>query len=635
MKIVVTNSFNQYNEGERLQLQVIQENFPNDSIDVLPIRAEKYSRINTLLNTLKLLTSPKLLKRYKNADIVISLGGDVFSDEPSIAYTILHTLNLLPAIIFKKPYVICSETIGQFKTPFTKYLAEQTILRANAVTVRDLLSKEYLNTLGLYCRIFRDMVYLKKLDNKDLPCDSIGLVINSSSHIYMGISQEQYINMIVELVKYLNDVIIILHTRAKLDSDMKLALDIQKICGVDIGSPETIKTCKLIIGFKMHPCVTAISYEIPTIVMCYSQKYSGIPEFDWIKKIDIRNKGVEYVKYGIINAIKSIQQPKNSNEIKSIKENAMGHIETIKNVCRQRELIGANLDCYTSRSLLKNVTDISASGGTITSLCLLAIENGMKVLSLYKGKPRLSRTKQQVLECANIDYAVDNHIGEYLRILKDNIDNRIVVVGLPCQIRIFKKLFPNNVYIGLFCSHRIKEEGIEYFKKHYKIEIGEFNYKSKENGIIGLRVNDLFFPAKKYWSKFFNIFFIPKQCISCLDQTAEYADISVGDAWGMEGVNSGLNVVITRSLFGNELFNQAKNKYLHTDLIDAFDAIETQLGYIELKNNLLNPKLRLYKLIRKVGCYISGKKSLYFIMNIWLRIFVKPIKGYLYDYNLW
>jgi len=552
--------------------------------------------------------SPKTLKQYRKYDGVISLGGDTFSDKPNIAYSLLHCINLLPAILFHKPYAICSQSIGPFG--ITKKMAKFVLNRASSITVRDSVSKDYLTkNLNVQCKLHRDIVYCLNGNDTRRTEGVIGIIPSSIAHKYMKISQGEYMKFMKELIEKLDKVVLIPFT----SEDSKL---VREYLGSEhLRSPDDIKRCRLIIGFRMHACVSAIKLEIPTVVLSYSWKYSGVPKLPWVKVIDLRNISSSELETSILTTIPQLLKSKPREEdIQVLKESALGHIEAINHVCQSnmKPLLGEYIKCYQSYAADGEIRRLAASGGTVTSLLNHALES-RSVICLNGSTPTKYSSQEDVLHCVGSNYpSPDDNLTSMMKLCSNE---ELVVVGLPCQVRVLKHLFPKNTYVGLFCSHKIEQRGIHFFSEHYHLNSNPLKYKAKVNGKVGLLVGETFFPSKQYWSHFFNFAFIPKKCLRCRDQTNEYADISVGDAWP----NIDKNVVITRTPKGEELLRKSA---LVLKEISPGDILKTQKGYVQLKKGMMSNRLRVYKALRNVGNTMSDRPKMYWLLHLWLNVAV-------------
>lgn len=626
LKIVITNLFNKSSESEMLQLEALTSSITNAEYIILPENNKPYTRLNSVWATVKMLFSIKSHRQVRNSDIVISQSGDVFSDSPSIAYSLLSMANLLPAIIHRKPYILCSQTIGEFKTPFTLALAKYVMHRAKAISVRDPLSKEYLTKLGINSKLYNDMVYLVATERSKL--ENI-IVINTWSRIYkyMKVKRDEYINIIVDVAKELRrygNIVLVTHTTDSSDEEHRLATDICSLVkGSMIGGSEYLSRGKLVIGSKMHACVRAINSGIPTLVLGYSRKYSGVPELSWTKVTDVRGISVSNLKKSILkSSYKLLSVRPDYNDILNLRKSARGHIDVVVNSYKEISLLGNYEYCGLSVSTNRDVMLSASSGGTVTELLYSAINDGYDgALCICNGELVVCNTKQQLIKSSGSDYMA----YDYKRMLEMVDSGRhLAVVGLPCQISHLKNMYPDNLYVGLFCCHRIDSRGIDYVKKLLGVDGKLIKYKYRLNGNNGLMIdNKVFVPRQQYWSKFFNYCFVPKQCMNCHNHTAEDADISVGDAWGY-GYK---NVVIVRTDRGGDLVNRVVDDgRISLQNIKPKQLINTQSGFIQYKKGQYPLKMLLYHQLRSMGCYISDKPALQPLMRLWFNLVTRKVE---------
>ncbi len=330
-----------------LQLKALVEHFPSDEFILAGLYSfvdsdickrlrievignlEPPSKLKLILQAITMLAKaiawrsigmPKLLgilKAYKDCDSIIDLGGDTLSDNPSPIYTLAHCFSLLPAIMLNKPYIICSQSIGPFKTPITKQLAKLVLGRASAVTTRDRVTRDYLidklHVPEHKVKLFPDLGFLHSYEAKPTH-RLVGINPSQIAYKHMKCSYETYIDFIAGIVRTLQPdykVILIPHvygpkrglgTVANPD-DREVIQHIAAKVSVETGQHTDIQKCSLLVGFRMHACVTAITCGIPTVAMTYSHKASGLPTLPWIKLIDVRDTTLEGLEKLILQAI--------------------------------------------------------------------------------------------------------------------------------------------------------------------------------------------------------------------------------------------------------------------------------------------------------------------------------------------
>jgi len=636
---LVTNHYNMQNMGEVLQLQALRESMPEDKFTVQGLYSfideELCRKMNIdYVGTTKpqslpkiALTIAKLTARavvsgvYNDYDMVIDLGGDTFSDKPNIKYTIMHSLTLLPFAVARKPYVICSQSIGPFGIT-TKPLAKYILRRASAVTVRDATSQEYLSKLGIDSELHPDLAYLHKAVSLPEERHSIGVNLSALAPSRMGTSFDEYASLATKLVTELQkryDIILIPHVygpKKGLGSvsntdDRDVIRHVAEQTSAKVGTHEDVTRCNLFIGFRMHACIKAISLGIPTVAIGYSHKIRSLPNFTWIRTLDTKTLTLK----SILSAVSELKKASVDEEVlQAFTSEASGHIDTINRVHRKHteRIIGPHIKCYVGYSTHPEIRKGAASGGATKAL---AIASNRKVVTLEPDglKPRVTTYNDAHEILQGSIYSFDTEPTKQMHTLV--VDNT-TVIGTPCQIGATQGR--NNVLrIGLFCSHKVEREGVELLLKHLKLKGDKIEYRAKVNGDTGMLIdNEFFVPLSAYWKCFLNYAFIPSQCLWCKNLTNERADISLGDAWGLA---KDANVIITRTEKGEVLLQEAiRDGLLHVDEINAQRLIKTQ-NYLTVKKDAKTLKVRVYRLLRAFGSKTLKHKL---IANLWLSIII-------------
>lgn len=269
--------------------------------------------------------------------------------------------------------------------------------------------------------------------------------------------------------------------------------------------------------------------------------------------------------------------------------------------------LGAIREVMIARSADDHIRKRAQYGGTVTTLMSLALEEGFidcgilakmsddKIPGSY-----LARSKEEILQCAGTSY-VAYPLLEALNHIPEESTEKLGIVGTPCQVLSLSKMKqdpPQNrvnignikLLIGLFCTwalsfhefHQFLRENLD-LPKVIKFDIppppaSQFDVYS-ESGKTSLPLDEI----RRY---------IMPSCSYCLDMTAEFADISVGSAEGIEGWNT----VIIRTKAGEDLMRLAKAKgALKTEILP-----DENLAH--LKEAALNKKKAALKnLVERTG----------------------------------
>lgn len=208
------------------------------------------------------------------------------------------------------------------------------------------------------------------------------------------------------------------------------------------------------------------------------------------------------------------------------------------------------------------IREHSTSGGLVTALLLDLLERGeidgavvivSDEVTLWKGKPIVARTKEELVASMKSKYAISptNSVFSEIR----ELEGRYALVGLPCQIHGYVKAAALDerirervvLTIGLFCHAAIEHEAYDVLwdslgdkgreAKRFISRIGKHPgtpYVELKDGSM----HPVYFGDKEGYRpssiEMINILYrlyTPRRCLTCFDATAEFADIAVGDPW--------------------------------------------------------------------------------------------------------
>jgi colanic acid/amylovoran biosynthesis protein len=98
----------------------------------------------------KRLLSGQELKAYSDADVIIDISMDLLNDSYIGALPVIeHTKALLMGILLKKPVVIWAQSPGPYKSKIIAKLVKFTLNRAALISIREEISLEIINKLGI------------------------------------------------------------------------------------------------------------------------------------------------------------------------------------------------------------------------------------------------------------------------------------------------------------------------------------------------------------------------------------------------------------------------------------------------------------------------------------------------------
>ena len=271
------------------------------------------------LGDVRVLMSERVLKEYRDADLIISLNyGDGFADiYGSLESFSIFSQNLLNHLS-KKPVIFASQSIGPFNTGLTRTFARSLLNRSKLVMVREDITRKYLKKIGVkenLVRFFPDTAFLlepaddkrvkKIFSNEGLRINFkkkmqpiIGISVNPSIAQFAKVPEklEFYLDTMAKLVDFLindlNAVVVFVpnvtlvegfDTRSLGNLIRERTEHKDRVISIngDYTAEELkgiIKQCDLFVGSLMHTIIASISMNIPSVAIAYSHKTFGIME---------------------------------------------------------------------------------------------------------------------------------------------------------------------------------------------------------------------------------------------------------------------------------------------------------------------------------------------------------------------
>jgi coenzyme F420 hydrogenase subunit beta len=275
-----------------------------------------------------------------------------------------------------------------------------------------------------------------------------------------------------------------------------------------------------------------------------------------------------------------------------------------------KKVIGDFINCYSGFSKNEEMRFNSSSGGVVSSLLIFALKekiiDGAIVVKMKKNFPLeaesfIATTEEEILSSRGSKYchiSISEVVGKLAR---SNLE-KVVVVGLPCQISGIRKMAEKNkilknkilFYFGIFCNRVPDNKALGFLFKKYKViknEVLELNYRGngwpgfmqitlKDGKKINISLND-------YWNIIGSDYFTPKACLFCSDHTGENSDLSFGDAWLAEfnSDKKGTTAVISRTKLGEQLLRSSSSEITFGSL-DPNKILSSQIISLYLKKKL-------------------------------------------------
>lgn len=243
--------------------------------------------------------------------------------------------------------------------------------------------------------------------------------------------------------------------------------------------------------------------------------------------------------------------------------------------------VGAVQECYLGKALNDEIYRLGQSGGVVTALLRHALRQGIVqgavVVVSRPGRPPkfepIIATSEAQLRTAQGSKYVPIPVLSVLNEAKQQ-KLKVALVGLACHVHGLYNLFDLRpdleklvpLKIGLICERVMTKASVDFLVKRAGLsgEICELRFRSKQEagwpGVV--RISTLSGKSITLSNAIrINIkdWFTPVRCRLCFDKLNVFADLSVGDPWGISAADkiSGESILIVRTLAGKELLESA------------------------------------------------------------------------------
>lgn len=283
----------------------------------------------------------------------------------------------------------------------------------------------------------------------------------------------------------------------------------------------------------------------------------------------------------------------------------------------------------------------SSSGGAAASIIRSFINDGGYVAScLFKNGQflfEITNDLDRAKRFAGSKYVKSNPIGIYKVVEERLKTDRVLFVGLPCQVAGLKNYLKNdeNLFtVDLICHGTPSPLLLEKFLKEHGIDIREVtDLKFRDSISMGLVKNGKKIcpeGADDYLLTFLDAVDYTENCYHCEYATFErVGDITLGDSWGTEyrdEEKNGVSLVLINSAKGNELLKDIGMKLMDVDIKKA----------VAENHQLRHPSVLKPEREKFLGMLISGKSFSYATYVLYKKTVLKRrVKKVLFKLHLW
>ena len=263
----------------------------------------------------------------------------------------------------------------------------------------------------------------------------------------------------------------------------------------------------------------------------------------------------------------------------------------------------------------KQIRIEASSGGAASAIMKCFIQNNGYVAScLFKeGKFLFDITNDVKIakRFAGSKYVKSNPAGIY-RIIKERLKtDRVLFIGLPCQVAGLKNYIGenNNLYtIDLICHGTPSPKVLVQFLREHSIDIREIkDIKFRDSVSMGIVSNgEKICPEgiDDYLLAFLDAVNYTENCYNCDYATIErISDVTLGDSWGTEyteEIRNGVSLILVNTQKGEELLSKLDFNLKPVNFEKAI-ASNDQLRH----PSVLNPNREKYLNMLKSGKSIS------------------------------
>lgn len=252
-----------------------------------------------------------------------------------------------------------------------------------------------------------------------------------------------------------------------------------------------------------------------------------------------------------------------------------------------------------------------SSGGIASSIICNFIKNGGYVAScIYEDKEfrfEVTNDIQKAKKFAGSKYVKSNPNGIYSKIEKILKDNKVLFIGLPCQVAGLLNTIKNkqNLYtIDLICHGTPSQKLLIKFLNEEGInEKNIWNIQFRKKMDFGIIINESKIRNDKvldeYTCAFLESVNYTENCYSCdYAKKERISDITLGDSWGSDlkdEEENGISLVIVQSEKGKELIDKSELVLKNVNIENAIK----HNHQLERPSILTDKRKKYFELIKK------------------------------------
>ena len=240
---------------------------------------------------------------------------------------------------------------------------------------------------------------------------------------------------------------------------------------------------------------------------------------------------------------------------------------------------GPVLEAYAGSATDPVIRSKGQSGGLVSALLVFALETGLVDAALVtstpedgslKAVPSLARSRREILLAQGSKY---NPVAILPALQSAGREERVAAVLLPCHMHALRHLTTEKSSlttgvrwsIGLLCDRVLSYLCFELMAQNAGLNLPEVRSVSYTPKARAGRPGEVRFLMQDGREKFFpsqlrlglKEYCVPARCRLCFDKMNVFADICVGDPWGLQESEAGESVALARNQRGAALLAAA------------------------------------------------------------------------------
>lgn len=441
--------------GERLNINLMsvyprsdREQIPADYIKVISCKPEQLLfcafPLAILFRLFKwcpfikwLLLKNKILKTYKNTDVIIDEAGISFVDERGFIMNTYAFVCAAVPLLMGVPVIKYSQAMGPFNKKWNRFLAKWILPKLTLICARGKITYDHLTSIGV-----KDNVKLCADGAFTMPDDPavtafvdeivagdefyraaeeqlVGLSLSSVVEKKCAKREIDYAGIMAEFIEHLNSLgykVLIIANAARLGSEKTRNNDLM-VCDRVYGLikdksytrwyheemtaeeiRELIGRCRFLVASRFHSMIGSLEKKVPVLLIGWSHKYKEVLDFFELGEYatDYSNLNIDDLKTAFNRFTADEAEIRSSIEKKyeSVMASSYSNItyiseaiDSLLNVKRKKKagtLDYNDPDKYAGRYLMirkgyaadEKIRSNAASGGEITALLCYALESG-------------------------------------------------------------------------------------------------------------------------------------------------------------------------------------------------------------------------------------------------------------------